>query len=66
MKIFDYFYKNYLVPVFEAVSAFFPFIEFMLNAFLVCVLFITTPVWIVPYLIIKHRKKRKADRYEKH
>jgi hypothetical protein len=60
MKTLDYFYENYLVPMFETFSeTFYPFIEFLLNIFLAGVLFITVPVWLIPYLIVKHRKGRK-------
>lgn len=65
MKIFDYFYENYFVPVVEYVSElFYSLGNFMLNALFVGVLFITAPVWIFPYLIIKYRKERKADNNE--
>lgn len=66
MKIFDYFYENYLVPVGETFSeTFYSLIEYMLNCILAGVLFITAPVWLIPYLIIKHIKERK-NRNEKH
>ena len=65
MKIFDYFYENYLIPLVEGLSeTFYPLIENMLNLILVVVLFITTPVWLIPYLIIKYIKERKAGNSE--
>ena len=66
MKIFDYFYEEILVPLVEGLGeTFYPLIEYMLNLILVSVLFITTPVWLIPYLIIKRTKERK-NRNEKH
>ena len=66
MKIFDYFYENYLIPIAENINeAFYPLIEYLLNIMLAGVLFITAPVWLIPYMIIKHRKERKKED-EKH
>lgn len=60
MRIFDYFYEEILVPTLVSVNeVLFPFIEMILNGLLAAVLWITVPIWLIPYLIIKHKKERK-------
>jgi hypothetical protein len=62
MKIFDYFYEEILVPSLESMNGVvFPLIELMLNGFLTAVLWVTVPIWIIPYLIIKHRKGKSHE-----
>ena len=62
MKIFDYFYKEVLNPTLEQINeTFFALIDWMLNGLLALVLWVTIPIWIIPYLIIKHRKGKKHD-----
>ena len=62
MKIFDYFYEEILVPSLESINELvFPIIEWMLNGLLAVVLWVTVPIWIIPYLIIKRRKGKNHD-----
>ena len=46
MKTLDYFYTQYLVPLFDTCLVLCGFIA---NCVLFTILFVTAPVWIIPY-----------------
>lgn len=69
MKIFDKFYREYLEPLGEGLAE---FAEYMMNTFiamilyignvLLCIgLFVTSPLWLLPYLITKKKRERSDD-----
>lgn len=53
MKSLDCFYEEYLCPFMETMIG---FGELILEGLLVFVFMVTTPIWIIPYLIIKKKK----------
>lgn len=58
MKTLDLFYDEILVPIGERIAE---ISEVFLELLIVVVLFITVPLWIVPYKIIKHRENKKGE-----
>ena len=58
MKILDYFYDEFLTPVFDEIKS---LIQWVYVFLLGIVLYLTCPIWIIPYLVIKHRKKNKTE-----
>lgn len=65
MKTLDYFYENYLLPIFDFLkemseSACDLFLMFI-NWILLAVLFLLLPLWIIPYKFWK----RKIERIER-
>lgn len=56
MIILDYFFNEYLVPLVEGIKK---SGEIVLSWFLWIVLFITTPIWVIPYLFIKNKSSKK-------
>lgn len=55
MKIFDYFYENYVE---NGLGYFYDLGSTILNALLVFAFYLTVPIWIIPYFVWKHRKKK--------
>lgn len=53
MKMLDYIYEEILCPAWENVSE---FILQMLDCMFTALVFITIPLWIVPYLIVRKRR----------
>lgn len=59
MKTLDYFYEEVVCPAVErAVEIARDIAIFIANALIMVVLWITLPIWIIPYFIIK---KKGAD-----
>lgn len=55
LDFFDFIYDEILIPVFDGIK------ELTITLFvyvLVIVLFLTCPIWIIPYLFIKRRKDK--------
>ena len=60
MKILDYFYEEVVCPVLERVTEIVKSLAiFISNALIMTFLWITLPIWIIPYFIIK---KKGADK----
>lgn len=53
MKILDYFYEEVLTP---ALSDLVDFATRVLEILIMILLWITIPIWIVPYLIFRNKK----------
>ena len=53
MKTLDYFYTQYLLPLFDMCVMLGGFIA---SALLFTVLFVTAPVWLIPYKLMRKTK----------
>jgi hypothetical protein len=57
--IFDFFYEEYILPAWES---YLEFSENVIELFIKITMFLTVPVWLPPYLIIKYIKSRKETK----
>ena len=66
MKVFDYFYENYFLPLVENITdtgqtiweVFLTVVEWLV----VVVFFITIPLWLIPYSVVKKKREITANR----
>lgn len=58
-KAFDYFYEKNLRPACEYVAE---LAECTVDLLLNVALWLTVPIWIIPYLIIKQKEERKNEK----
>ena len=57
MKALDYFYEEILHPVCESIEECLVIaVTKISNWIILCFLWLTVPVWIVPYLILRNRR----------
>lgn len=60
MKTLDYFYEMYVEPVIDGIREIsHNFIIFVLSTLLFIALWVTLPIWVIPYVIYK--KKEGAE-----
>lgn len=53
MNFIDYFYEEYLLPVLYWIA---DISEMVIETALIAALYITSPIWIIPYFIIRKRR----------
>lgn len=68
MTSLDYFYEEILMPIcslaVDIVSNCGEFVLVVLDGLLTLVYFLTIPLWIIPYLIIRHKRNKRIETKE--
>lgn len=66
MKVFDYFYENYFLPLVENITytaqVIWDVFLIIIGWCLVAALFISMPLWFIPYLVISEKRKKQLKR----
>lgn len=63
MKSLDYFYEDILKPVIEDLVGF--VVDELIDILLTIAYFVTIPLWIVPYAIIRNKRNKRVKNDEK-